>query len=740
MSQQGYVTLRRSLALASFIVMALFLVACNRAKPPSPVIQDDYTLTVEILADSTVAATETYYGGRVIVWQPKAGFAIMGLKQKAWQALQKDSTKAKDLVPETNQSAVKAPMAEANGFSAWSSGFSAWSSGFSAWSSGATSLTPTENHPIWEQVGLFESHDLAPNLGEGVKIAIIDTGIDLEHPAFQSHLAPTPEWRDFVDGDDYPQEEADGAAYGHGTAAAGIALQVAPNSTLLPLRVLAPNGAGDITHVAAAIDWAVAKGADVINLSLGTSKKSKAISNMVDYATSQGVYVVAASGNTGDENISYPAADARKTSDEAFIVGVGSVTTADVKSEFSTYGSKLELVAPGEAIYTTAPSGKLTSATGTSFAAPIVSGALALALGDDAEPSLMGQALNTTAMSLDAISGNAAYAKKLGWGRINIAAFLGTFLNKQPEEKTVNVRFPGHQIGGEDTRFTLALEASDSAGGSLSFAATGLPEGLSLDPATGVIDGVIAAGLEGNVYPVTVTVSSDNGPDLPGSTSFDLSVELFGLSPYQGKVVISEILYKQSHSSAHDEFIEVYNAGDVAVDMAGWGLWDANPKLDGPAELGGVIPQTDDLLQPGKYALFWTTEYASLVSDGETLEYVNDRENYSLSNAGDDVWFLDSEGRIVDYVAFGGNSGHEIGFPPPAALGLWDASYQLELGNTVKGQSISLTPHGVDGNTSACWEPTTSADASGRCAGAQSTVDSDNTYTNRVSSAAKPNN
>ena len=110
---------------------------------------------------------------------------------------------------------------------------------------------------------------LAPNLGEGVKVAVIDTGIDLDHPGFAGRLAPAGEWRDYVDGDDFPMDEPGGAGFGHGTAVAGIIVQVAPNATILPIRVLAPDGRGDVDDVVTAIDHAITVGAQVINLSLG---------------------------------------------------------------------------------------------------------------------------------------------------------------------------------------------------------------------------------------------------------------------------------------------------------------------------------------------------------------------------------------------------------------------------------------------------------------------------------------
>ena len=105
----------------------------------------------------------------------------------------------------------------------------------------------------------------------------------------------------------------------------------------------------------------------------------------------------------------------------------------------------------------------------------------------------------------------------------------------------------------------------------------------------------------------------------------------------------------------------------------------------------------------------------------DVREYITNTGPFSkLENLGDSLWLLDDTMAIVDYMAYL-TSGDT---PPPAALSLWDTNSQALLSATF-GQSLSLTPHGVDGNTSDCWEPTTSDDAMGRCPGALATTDAD---------------
>ncbi|MEZ4632707.1 MAG: S8 family serine peptidase [Deinococcales bacterium] len=127
----------------------------------------------------------------------------------------------------------------AGGFRAWAGGFRAWAGGFRAWAGGwqdsASGLSPelpSENDAIWEQIKLKDTHNIIHHFGEGIKVAIIDTGLDLNHEGLQGFLAPSSEWKDFIDGDNLPQEVAPSSngdsSYGHGTAIAGIIMQVAP--------------------------------------------------------------------------------------------------------------------------------------------------------------------------------------------------------------------------------------------------------------------------------------------------------------------------------------------------------------------------------------------------------------------------------------------------------------------------------------------------------------------------------
>jgi thermitase len=390
------------------------------------------TATVQITADADQGAVEAKYGGKVVVWQPEAGFAIVGLQESG---IDLQGVGANAI---TNMNAMSVPervsgtgvSSWAGGVSSWAGGYSSWAGGVSSWAGGVSSwaggsAVPTtfgENVDSWNLIHLAEGQALTRNLGTGVKVAVIDTGIDLTHPAFTGRLVPSNEWKDFIDGDTSPQETA-GVLYGHGTSVAGIVLQIAPKATILPLRVLSGNGQGDTDQVAQAINWALAKGAKVINLSLGGTSPDPALENMVKFAASKGVFVIASSGNSGDQSVTVPAAYGSLSNN---IFSVGSVGPTGAKSVFSTFGA-LELVAPGEQIWGPAPGNQRSYWSGTSMAAPVVSGILALALAEPLQnPSTVGAQLAQYAQQSEVrnTNNNTPFRDLLGRGYPDVFKFL----------------------------------------------------------------------------------------------------------------------------------------------------------------------------------------------------------------------------------------------------------------------------------------------------------------------------
>src|SRR5262249_8887345 len=190
--------------------------------------------------------------------------------------------------------------------------------------------------------------------GDGVLVAILDTGIDLDHPALASTLdLPGIEQGGGPDpGDDRPEGKdtnGDGivdGSLGHGTHVAGIVHAVAPGARLLPVRVLDSDGVGTEFRVAKGIVAAVERGAAVINLSLGLPVTSPSIQAALDLAHAAGVVLVAAAGNDDLATLDFPAA-------YPSVLAVAGTDPDDRKAPFSDFGQGVGLAAPALGILST---------------------------------------------------------------------------------------------------------------------------------------------------------------------------------------------------------------------------------------------------------------------------------------------------------------------------------------------------------------------------------------------------
>lgn len=399
-----------------------------------------YTLSIALTATDTPAAVAARYDAEVIVWEAGV-YALLGLNEVA-PAMQASAATGEGVV--TANTDVFYAGGEMTAYMSgrsrvWAGGRSrVWAGGRSrVWAGGSAQLWDQgrfiwlpENTAKWQQLRLQQAQALAPRLGGGIKVAIIDTGVDLGHPALKEALAPAREWKDFYDGDALPQEAGSFAdeGFGHGTNVAGIVRQIAPRATLLPLRVLGPDGGGNVADVTAAIRYAAAQGARVINLSLGSDVPFSVVDLAIERAALKNVFIVASSGNTGDRAVTYPASRANLLGVK--LLSVTSVDARDVKSSFATYGKVLEIAAPGEDVFGPAPKLSLAAWSGTSQAAPMVAGALALALAEGPQES--GKLAATLgATGDDLYTGiNSLYKNQLGEGRLNLEAFLISALGR----------------------------------------------------------------------------------------------------------------------------------------------------------------------------------------------------------------------------------------------------------------------------------------------------------------------
>jgi hypothetical protein len=247
--------------------------------------------------------------------------------------------------------------------------------------------------------------------GQGVTVAVVDTGVDASHPDLAGQLLPG---YDFLNDDADPSDDN-----GHGTRMTGIVAArcqnaegvcgVAPGAQVLPIKSLDAQGYGPYSAVANGIIYAVDNGARVVNLSLVGTAPSSILQAAVDYAVAHDVVVVAATGNYGTDAPGYPAA-----SNGA--VAVAAISEADTHPAFSNYGAWVHVAAPGVDVVTTTPGGYAAS-TGTSPAAAFGSGVFALLLSANPMMSRTDAMARVQAGAIDL--GSNGWDPYFGWGRVD---------------------------------------------------------------------------------------------------------------------------------------------------------------------------------------------------------------------------------------------------------------------------------------------------------------------------------
>lgn len=263
--------------------------------------------------------------------------------------------------------------------------------------------------------------------GAGVLVAVIDSGIDPFHPRLAGAIAPgghnfingTSDVRDVADGVDSDDDGLFDEMVGHGTLVAGLVLRVAPGARVLPLKVMDSDGVVTTFRMVAAIYRAIDAGAHVINISLGTTSQPAILSSAISEAVAGGVVVVAAAGN--DDSID-PRNPAGLSS--LGVIAVAATDDDDIRASYSNYGPHVTLVAPGEWVASTTPNNGYGRARGTSFAAPLVSGAAALVLAHcgTTDPLRVKEVILSGAVPVSHL--NPSYPGMLGGGRLEIVSAL----------------------------------------------------------------------------------------------------------------------------------------------------------------------------------------------------------------------------------------------------------------------------------------------------------------------------
>lgn len=258
------------------------------------------------------------------------------------------------------------------------------------------SATPALNVP-WGVDRVGAPKVWTKSKGAGVKVAVIDTGISCSHPDLQCDLKSgfnATSATALPDDDNGHGTHVSGTIAGRGTGTGVIG--VAPGVTLIPVKVLDSNGNGTVSDVVRGIEWAADHGANVINMSLGSSKGSAALQQAIETAYNKGITIVAAAGNDGPtaNTVNYPGAYPQ-------VIAVAASDKNDNIADFSSRGDQVAFTAPGVDILSTVPGGGYELMSGTSMATPHMTGLAALAIAGGASgPEAVRAALSKGATRL----------------------------------------------------------------------------------------------------------------------------------------------------------------------------------------------------------------------------------------------------------------------------------------------------------------------------------------------------
>lgn len=378
-------------------------------------------------------------------------------------------------------------------------------------------------------------NSVPPNTGAGVKVAIIDSGIDYNHQDLVDNYAGG--WN-FLNQSADPMDDR-----GHGTHVAGIVaakqnglgiVGVAPDASLYALKVLDASGTGVWSDIIAAVQWAVDHGIQVTNNSYADTADTDSsvptggvVHTAFDNATAHGLVMIAAAGNNGNifgigDNVTYPA---RFDS----VIAVAATDSSNNRASFSSTGPAVELAAPGVNIYSTLPGNSYGTKSGTSMACPHAVGAAALVLASGVSDSnSVRQRLQQTATDLGAAGRDNLY----GFGLVNAAKAVTPPPNQPPTVKITSpangatfatgstITFAGTASDLEDKDLTAKIVWTSSPGGLLG---TGSP---------------ISGQLPDGSY--TITASVTDSANLEAQASINITVQ----PQTQPTVKVTSITYK----------------------------------------------------------------------------------------------------------------------------------------------------------------------------------------------------
>lgn len=295
-----------------------------------------------------------------------------------------------------------------------------------------------------------------------VKIAVLDTGVNVNHPDLINKLAPG--WNVVDNNNDVTDLN------GHGTLMMGIAggqtnnnigiagLGIEPKIMMVRISNNAYGWAYS-SDMAEAIIYAADNGAKVISISFGGTSASTTVRNAVNYAVSKGVFITAAAGNSGSSQVNYPAAYDN-------VVAVGATDSNDQKASWSNFGPWVDVTSPGVSIYSTNENGGYSYSSGTSPATPFVAGLAALMLSKN--PNLTPLQVENYIESFSDDLGSNGRDDIFGYGRINAVKTLSAVTNQSP---------PVAQVGSIAGKVTNANDHSTITGAKVYVLQNGVTKG-----------------------------------------------------------------------------------------------------------------------------------------------------------------------------------------------------------------------------------------------------------------------
>jgi serine protease len=543
-----------------------------------------------------------------------------------------------------------------------------------------------------------------------VVVAVVDTGVAYENYNTRGkkyYLAPdlaktvfVPGY-DFVENDTHPNDDNS-----HGTHVAGTIAQstnngigvagVAFNTAIMPVKVLNKNGSGTDASVANGIIWATDHGAKIINLSLGGPSPSSTLGDAVKYAYDHGVTVIAAAGNDGSSQVSYPAAY------DDYVIAIGATRYDETLAYYSNYGASLDLVAPGGDLNvdqnkdgygdgvlqnTFNPNTKNTADfgywffQGTSMAAPHVSGvaALLLAHGNAATPDEVRAALQETADDLGAHGRDNTY----GWGLVN--AYAALQWTAGPNKPPVANAGPDQTVSDADGTGaeTVTLDGSGSYDPDGTVSSYNWTEGATLLGVGKIISHNFAVG----IHTVTLTVTDDKGASASDGCIITVvanQAPVANAGPDQTANVGDTVTFNGSGSSDSDGSIVSY-------------AWDF-----GDGGNGSGVTATHGYSQAGNYTVTLTVTDNGGLTGQDTARITISKApatptawvNIDLSTQSTPKWW-----KVTAIVTITENNASGLAIVGATVYGNWSGTYsRTASGTTDNGGKVSFTTSSIRGS------------------------------------------